>query len=459
MAVVAITGTIQDASGNGVEGVVVELRPESPSAGGAEAIGGIGIVVNAVSVSTGPTGIFSIDAVQGFRYRLVIEAIGFARVFVAPAISTVRFDTVAIEPIIEAVVDYIDDSDPDNPDIETNRITVQCAPLATVRERFDQVRITRYATLGAGSGTEVAAIDLLDNEEFYEYTDLAVNTVAYSADYYNTANLDASQGSERRASDSAAAAVLLSTDELIALYLFGVDLTDPATGEPYPDRMFEHYIDVAVQWLQKELDIDLIARDYYEVQDHYAGDYGRWGWFQLDHYPVRRVDSLEFQYPSMSAGVTILDDWIILVDDGLTGVVQVVPGQGNIADVLLIPGMLMPIWSGATGRVPGVWRISYRSGFEPGKTPAEGGLPADLKHLVAMAASIGVLNIAGDLLAGAGIASQSISVPGLSQSIGTTSSATNSGYGARIIEYQKEIKEALPNLRRYYGKGTRLVVV
>jgi hypothetical protein len=43
--------------------------------------------------------------------------------------------------------------------------------------------------------------------------------------------------------------------------------------------------------------------------------------------------------------------------------------------------------------------------------------------------------------------------------VNTTSSATNAGFGARIIEYQKEIKQLLPNLRRYYGKASKMVVV
>jgi hypothetical protein len=133
---------------------------------------------------------------------------------------------------------------------------------------------------------------------------------------------------------------------------------------------------------------------------------------------------------------------LVLTEGGAHGVVQIVPGQGGIADVLLIPGALMPMWSGRSGRVPGIWRFTYRAGFEIGK------LPPDLKHIIGMWASIGVLNIAGDLIAGAGIATKSVSVPGLSQNIGTTSSATNSGYGARI-----------PNLRRFYGKSTRMVVV
>ena len=68
------------------------------------------------------------------------------------------------------------------------------------------------------------------------------------------------------------------------------------------------------------------------------------------------------------------------------------------------------------------------------------------------------LNIAGDLIAGAGIATQSISIDGLSQSVGTTSSATNSGYGARVIQFNKELKELMTTLRAKYkiiGFGAR----
>ena len=39
------------------------------------------------------------------------------------------------------------------------------------------------------------------------------------------------------------------------------------------------------------------------------------------------------------------------------------------------------------------------------------------------------------------------------------SSATNSGYGARIGSYQKSIKEAMPALKRYFGASTKIMVV
>jgi hypothetical protein len=65
-------------------------------------------------------------------------------------------------------------------------------------------------------------------------------------------------------------------------------------------------------------------------------------------------------------------------------------------------------------------------------------------------ASMYSLNVAGDLIAGAGIASMSLSMGGISQSKSTTSSATNSGYGSRIIQYRQDIAKDLPMVRRRF---------
>ena len=69
--------------------------------------------------------------------------------------------------------------------------------------------------------------------------------------------------------------------------------------------------------------------------------------------------------------------------------------------------------------------------------------PADLLDLVGIVASMLPLDTAGDLIAGAGIATTSISLDGISQSVGTTASATNSGYGARVIQYRKRLEVQL----------------
>jgi len=85
-------------------------------------------------------------------------------------------------------------------------------------------------------------------------------------------------------------------------------------------------------------------------------------------------------------------------------------------------------------------------------------IPADVMHVGGMYASMFLLNPAGDMVAGAGIASKSVGVDGLSQSISTTASATNAGYGSRIIQYWNDIKMQLPALRAKYRQGSMIEV-
>ena len=85
-------------------------------------------------------------------------------------------------------------------------------------------------------------------------------------------------------------------------------------------------------------------------------------------------------------------------------------------------------------------------------------LPAHLKELIYKKAVIGILQVWGDLILGAGIASSSISIDGLSQSIGTTQSAMFGGASARCEEYRKDIEALIPVLRQKYG-GIRMTVV
>ena len=401
---------------------------------------------------------FTHTAVDHVRYRLEIPCIGFDRYFVCPdsaATSTVAFNTLGLSPVVQTIVRGKTRVDATTDTFYTG-VTVSVPAEATARERFDTLKVERSTSLATGY-TTIKTFSLVPRKSFYEFDDTTATTDTvyyYRARYTLSTGSDVSAFSDAIPSDSQDEnALLVSVDELRENYLFGLDLSDD-DGNPFPDRMLEWYIRAGVDWLTKELDIPLVAKTIEdETHDHYAVDYARWGYFQLQNYPVLAVDEVYFQYPSMTSKSIINLDWVVLCEKGAHGVIQIVPGQGNIAEVLMIPGALFPMWSGATGRVPGIWHFKYRAGYEPGTAPP------DIKHVIAMWAATGVLNIAGDLIVGAGIASKSVTLPGLSQNINTTSSATNAGFGARIIEYQKEIKQSIPNLRRYYGKGTRMMVV
>lgn len=84
-------------------------------------------------------------------------------------------------------------------------------------------------------------------------------------------------------------------------------------------------------------------------------------------------------------------------------------------------------------------------------------VPAILIQLITQTAAMIPLDIAGNLIAGAGIATQNLSVDGLTQEINTTASATNSGYGATILSYRRQIRELIVGLKKKYvavGFGT-----
>jgi hypothetical protein len=84
-------------------------------------------------------------------------------------------------------------------------------------------------------------------------------------------------------------------------------------------------------------------------------------------------------------------------------------------------------------------------------------VPQSLIKTISQIAALLPLDIAGNLIASAGIASQSLSVDGLSQEIHTTASATSSGFGATIISYQKQIADTMSALKKKYstvGFGT-----
>lgn len=448
MATVAITGTIQTATGVAAPNVPVFLTALPETEGYAEAQGGVGVLVDQPSEVVSETdGTFSVNAIRGVQYRLDIPAIGYSVAFRAPDQASVRFDLLGLVPRMVEASNFVDADGVTNVDV-----TIEALPEGSVNERFNALVVERGSSQ-SGPWTEIDTVDLQAGKRFYELRDGSGDATSwYRSHYINTATLDESGQSDPLSGDSFSAALVMSVNEFKQVYLFGIDLTDE-DGTPYPEVMYEWGIKAATKWLEHKLDMSIVAHNVVnELHDHYAQDYGAWGWITTFEYPVIRVDSLAFQYPSMAEEVAISSDWVTLVDGGAHGLLQVVPGQGSIADVLLIPGALMPLWSGASGRVPGVWKVSYRAGFEVDD------IPFDLKHVIGMFASLSVMNVAGDLVGGSGLQGWSTSIPGLSQSITTTNSSTNAGFGARILEYLKEIKFMLPGLESYYGKTSKLTV-
>lgn len=327
--------------------------------------------------------------------------------------------------------------------------------ISSVMSFYDQIKIYRSTTGATGAYTELTGpgtrIALQNGVYVYSYID----TAGSEDYYYKTSCYRSSDGSESALSDAVqgeddTALNIISVQELKTFYLFGLDLTDDS-GTEYPDSLYQWFIKSAVTYLEQKLDIPLRPLTIEEERhDFVRQDYYDYMWFKVREYPIISVEEVKMVLPSNQSTHVFEDDWIHPRKE--SGVIHIIPGTGNVGQTLFsASGVWLPLIRGYGWFLPDAFRISYTAGFEAGK------VPDNIKDLVGKIASFGPLNIAGDLLGGAGIASQAISIDGLSQSFNTTSSATNSGYGARILAYQKEIKSAIPTIRSYY-KGIGLTV-
>lgn len=241
----------------------------------------------------------------------------------------------------------------------------------------------------------------------------------------------------------------MTTQELRDIYLWGQDkslITEE--GQDIPEYVLVHYIRYGIAKVERMLGITLLPRLFSEKHDHFSDasmSRDEYLTLYLDQFPIIEIQSLKLNLPGGSPS-EYPAEWLKVREDD--GEVIVVPDGST-------PGPSFTSRNPLFGRklIPHAYEVNYFAGFLRADRP----IPLDLKDAVGKEAAGGPLNIGGDLLLGAGIASSSLSLDGLSQSTNTTSSATNAGYGARLIQYEKELKALYKVLLPYY-RGLRIRV-
>lgn len=347
-------------------------------------------------------------------------------------------------------------------------VTIVVDDIDDVLQDYDRVKVYRSTSGEGGPYSEITTAltrpQLIAGTSRYEYEDAeGSKEFWYRISYFNSDTLAESAQSDPEPGEPDAALQILSVNELKTNYLYGLDLTDDA-GRPYPDSLYAFFIRSAVSWLEHKLDIPIRRTEVEdERHDYFREDYDKYLWFETDLYPVIGITQVRLVLPGEQQVQLFQKDWIHI--DRHSGQIQLVPGPGAAGVVLFgATGFWFPLMRGMNRWVPDVFRVTYTAGF--GNPTPDQVSPPDprlnkqaevIRELVGKIASFGPLNIAGDLLGGAGIASQSISIDGLSQNFNTTSSATSAGYGARLIQYRQEIKDQVPTLKGYY-KGLRMRV-
>jgi hypothetical protein len=325
----------------------------------------------------------------------------------------------------------------------TVTVRIIVSDLEAVLITYDRIKVYRSTTGIDGAYAEVTGpssrIPLETTSTVYKFVDTDGDAdYWYRVAYYHSTTGAESDQSDPQQGEGDPALDILSVDEFKTNYLFGLDLTND-DGVLIPDTAFEFYIKSAVATAERELDIAIVptvVED--ERHDFIEEDYARFNYLQLDRLPVQSVESLELWLPSEQKVIEYDLSWIHVLKH--SGQLHIIPATGALS-VLGTGGALSLSLTG-NKFIPLTFRVSYTAGYPKGK------VPADIREIIGKLASFGPLNVFGDITLGSGLQSQSLSIDGLSESVTTTNSSTNAGFGARLLQYQKELKRTLPIVRR-----------
>jgi hypothetical protein len=245
--------------------------------------------------------------------------------------------------------------------------------------------------------------------------------------------------------------LLLSTTEMFSLYLYGIKI-QAGDGTAFSTESMRFYIQAAQQEIENFFNLKLVYQFIaLEKLTFYRADY--WQSFPIlfTNYPVNKPISLTGRFNQLEQ-ISYPTQWLTNTQNSYGQYkrrVSIVPTGTAVATAnaeVILSGLTTQLGSQHFLMIPDYWDLQYITGFKLDQ------IPMDLINLTGKLASFGPLGIAGDLILGAGIASQSLGVDGLSQSISSTSSATNAGYGARLVQYEREIKATIPRIKLVYDE-------
>lgn len=250
--------------------------------------------------------------------------------------------------------------------------------------------------------------------------------------------------------------LVLSPSNLLNLYMPGIPMCYPNGGR-ISQNLIRQKILSAQKSLENMLSIKLNKQIIEEEQDYNKQEFTSWGYIRTI-YPINAPKQLEGRINNITQ-ITYPASWLSVkdVNDGSHfRNLHVVPNtQGGIEQnqySVVYSGIAPTIGYFGSNDIPNYWRITYCTGWDADK------LPYDLLDAIGKLAAMQVLSITGDLIFGAGIGNQSISIDGVSQTYSTTKGAGKGAFSGRIEQYKTELEQSLKDLKsEYLGLMFRVV--
>lgn len=277
--------------------------------------------------------------------------------------------------------------------------------------------------------------------------------------------------------------LLVTPDELRYDELFGNPLISEADSQVITDDQLSDYIRLAIRYVEVELNIDILPRrvryspapnsdgsegertdindsdftsgmDMKQLEELYIEEQGykfdviksrQELRIKLRRRPVRNILKADFIDPFYGGRITDLMPYRI-VKKGFTGVCYFRPQYLNAQNNLFYTVYNNILYHGYRRNYQRIFLIDYETGYDNAMK-----VPDELRNIIKKIAASTLMNIYGDGKTSA-IASRSVNLNSVSESISTTLSATSAAFGARLIQYNKEIDAWFKQNRSKYSR-------
>lgn len=277
--------------------------------------------------------------------------------------------------------------------------------------------------------------------------------------------------------------LLVSADELRYDEMFGNALIAEADSQSITDCQLLDYARIAIAFMETELNIDILPRrirfndpigesgaveprtdyddsdfiskmDRKQLKDLYIREPGypyrviaarKESRIKFRRRPVRDVLTAKFVDPYYGSTIIDLMPYRIL-KQGFSGVCYFRPRQLTARSNTFMYTWEKYLFTPYRRDIQSLYLLDYETGYENCQD-----VPDEFRNIIKKLAAVTLMNIYGDGKLAA-IASRSVNLNSVSESISTTLSATSATFGARIMQYQKEIKTWFDQNRSKYSR-------
>lgn len=242
----------------------------------------------------------------------------------------------------------------------------------------------------------------------------------------------------------------ISPSEFKEDWLYGIPLCNPYNNQVLSEEVYKNKILASQNMIENELGIKIVQQTIVEQKDFVREEFANWGFiktsWQILH-PCElkgRLNQREIiNYPS---------DWLNIRrsnanDNTSFKELYIIPNGQSAINFYQLSTTFPALFNFYGARIlPNYWQIKYVTGFK--------NTPMELIQLVGLATAIQILpllemSVGGGNPLAYGLASQSVSLDGLSQS--TSRMGGGNIFQSRMTLYKEQLKSSLQAMKGIYG--------